>query len=98
MPLVHLKLPRLWLILSYLYPPCFWPIPLFLNLAFTHVGFNALSGISHHGVFVLVLSGDVSLNPGTDSRIFTGCLLNVRSIRNESGTFFHIVYTKRLTS
>ena len=37
------------------------------------------------------LSGDISLNPGPGSRSLSGCLLNVRSIRNKSASFLEFV-------
>ena len=40
---------------------------------------------------LLVLSGDVSLNQGTVCRSLTGCLLNIRSIRNKSASFLEFV-------
>ena len=40
---------------------------------------------------LLVLSGDISLNPGPGSRYISGCLLNIRSVRNKSAAFAEFV-------
>ena len=47
--------------------------------------------------FLLLLSGDISLNPGPVTRNCTECLLNIRSNRNKSGAFVDFVNTRRLT-
>ena len=39
---------------------------------------------------LLVLLGDISLNPGPGSRSRNGCLLSIRSIRNKSASFLEL--------
>ena len=40
---------------------------------------------------LLALSGDISLNPSPATRSLTGCLLNIRSIRNKSASFLEFI-------
>ena len=36
---------------------------------------------------LLILSGDVSINPSPNTRLLTGSQINIRSVRNKSVTF-----------
>ena len=46
--------------------------------------------------FLLVVSGDVSLNPSLVVRNFKGCLLYIRSIKNKYGAFVDFGSTKKV--
>ena len=52
---------------------------------------HSFRNVSPWTSLLLALSGDISLNPGPGSRSLTGCLLNVRSIRNKSASFLEFV-------
>ena len=52
---------------------------------------HSFRNVSPWTSLLLALSGDISLNPGPGSRSLSGCLLNVRSIRNKSASFLEFV-------
>ena len=60
---------------------------LLFGITGTYLWDNALLPVSPWVSLLLILSGDVSINPGPDTSLLTGSLINIRSIRNKSVAF-----------